>query len=98
VTAVSRTLTAGERVQVGRLVLEIVASPGHTPDGLVIWTNGHLFTGDTLLIGGAVGPTFWEAIPSSSTTVLQRLIRFPRDSVVWPAQRLSRTSPEHAPP
>jgi glyoxylase-like metal-dependent hydrolase (beta-lactamase superfamily II)/rhodanese-related sulfurtransferase len=85
VTAVSRTLTAGERVQVGRLVLEIVASPGHTPDGLVIWTNGHLFTGDTLLIGGAGRADFLGGDPEQLYDSLQRLIRFPRDSVVWPA-------------
>ncbi len=83
--AVSRTLTAGERVWIGRFALEIVACPGHTPDGLAIWTRGHLFTGDTLLIGGAGRADFLGGDPDRLYDSLQRLACFPPDSMVWPA-------------
>jgi glyoxylase-like metal-dependent hydrolase (beta-lactamase superfamily II) len=85
VAAVSRTLTAGEHVRVGRLALEIVACPGHTPDGLAIWINGHLFTGDTLLIGGAGRADFQGGDPEQLYDSLQRLVGFPTDSMIWPA-------------
>ncbi|NSW90580.1 MAG: MBL fold metallo-hydrolase [Firmicutes bacterium] len=35
-------------VDVGGLELEIIHTPGHTPGGICIKTNGNLFTGDTL--------------------------------------------------
>lgn len=85
IAAVSRTLRAGERVWIGRLALEIVACPGHTPDGLAISTNGHLFTGDTLLIGGAGRADFLGSNPGQLYDSLQRLAGFPPDSVIWPA-------------
>jgi glyoxylase-like metal-dependent hydrolase (beta-lactamase superfamily II) len=85
VAAVSRTLAEGERVRIGRLALEIVACPGHTPDGLAIWINGHLFTGDTLLIGGAGRADFQGGDPDRLYDSLQRLATFPPDSMIWPA-------------
>ena len=39
----------GSRIDLGGRVLEIIATPGHTPDAVSLWdrVNGLLFTGDT---------------------------------------------------
>jgi len=42
----------GDVLEVGDLRLKVLYTPGHTPDGISLSVNGHVFTGDTLLIGG----------------------------------------------
>jgi glyoxylase-like metal-dependent hydrolase (beta-lactamase superfamily II)/rhodanese-related sulfurtransferase len=45
-------LADGEILRVGNLRLQAIATPGHTRDSMCFLTEGRLFTGDTLLIGG----------------------------------------------
>jgi glyoxylase-like metal-dependent hydrolase (beta-lactamase superfamily II) len=49
----THTLYDGERVDLGRRELEVIFTPGHTPDSLVLFdrTNGLLFTGDSFYPG-----------------------------------------------
>ena len=42
----------GEIINVGKLALSIIHTPGHTADSLCIQVADRVFTGDTLLIGG----------------------------------------------
>jgi glyoxylase-like metal-dependent hydrolase (beta-lactamase superfamily II) len=41
-------LHGGEKIDLGGRVLEVIATPGHTPDSISLWdaANGLLFTGD----------------------------------------------------
>ncbi len=50
------TVTEGDRIEFGRHSLEVIHTPGHTPGGICLYTNGYIFTGDTLFVGG-VGRT-----------------------------------------
>jgi glyoxylase-like metal-dependent hydrolase (beta-lactamase superfamily II) len=45
-----RLLSDGERLQVGDLVCEVLATPGHTPDSVCYLIGGHVFVGDTLFL------------------------------------------------
>jgi glyoxylase-like metal-dependent hydrolase (beta-lactamase superfamily II)/rhodanese-related sulfurtransferase len=45
-------LDDGDMLLVGDLRLTAMATPGHTADSTCLVVNGHVFTGDTLLIGG----------------------------------------------
>jgi glyoxylase-like metal-dependent hydrolase (beta-lactamase superfamily II)/rhodanese-related sulfurtransferase len=45
-------LDDGDLLLVGELRLQAIATPGHTADSTSFLTPGHVFTGDTLLIGG----------------------------------------------
>lgn len=47
-----RPLRHGERLRVGPLEVEVLATPGHSPDGVTLAVDGHLLTGDTLFPGG----------------------------------------------
>ncbi|MFP4148109.1 MAG: MBL fold metallo-hydrolase [Nitriliruptoraceae bacterium] len=51
-----RTLTGGQRLQVGDLEIEVLHVPGHTPGSLCFLARGeqrdHLVSGDTLFPGG----------------------------------------------
>jgi glyoxylase-like metal-dependent hydrolase (beta-lactamase superfamily II)/rhodanese-related sulfurtransferase len=42
----------GERINLGKLPLEIMHTPGHTADSMSVLVDGRVFTGDTLLLGG----------------------------------------------
>jgi glyoxylase-like metal-dependent hydrolase (beta-lactamase superfamily II)/rhodanese-related sulfurtransferase len=45
-------LDDGDMLLVGEMRLQAIATPGHTADSTCLLTDGHVFTGDTLLIGG----------------------------------------------
>jgi glyoxylase-like metal-dependent hydrolase (beta-lactamase superfamily II) len=49
---IDRPLHDGARVPVGPLDVEVLATPGHSPDGITLAVDGHLLTGDTLFPGG----------------------------------------------
>ncbi len=51
-----RTVDEGEQIQVGRLSLSVLHTPGHTPGGISLHTDGHVFVGDTLF-QGSIGRT-----------------------------------------
>lgn len=75
----------GDRIQVGTLSLEVIHTPGHSPGGICLLTDGNLFTGDTLFVGG-IGRT---DLPGASTqqfmaSIRERLLTLPGETVVWP--------------
>jgi len=41
----------GDVVRVGRVVIKVIHTPGHTPDGICLLVDGKLLTGDTLFVG-----------------------------------------------
>lgn len=50
---IGRFLHDGDRIDLGGRTVEVVATPGHTPDAICLWdaANGLLFTGDTYYKG-----------------------------------------------
>lgn len=80
-----RLLQDGDTVVLGTIELQVIHTPGHTPGGICLYTAPHLFTGDTLFVGG-VGRTDF---PGGDTATLvnslqQRLLKLPPETVVWP--------------
>ncbi|MEH6593159.1 MAG: MBL fold metallo-hydrolase, partial [Halioglobus sp.] len=49
---VNMAVDDGEIINVGKLALNIMHTPGHTADSLCVRVEDRVFTGDTLLIGG----------------------------------------------
>jgi glyoxylase-like metal-dependent hydrolase (beta-lactamase superfamily II) len=52
----TRTVTDGETLVLGRVQLEVIHVPGHSPGGICLLAGGHLFCGDALF-AGSVGRT-----------------------------------------
>ena len=48
-----RLLDHGERIPLGPLEIEVIATPGHTSDGVTYRIGDALFVGDTLVRAGA---------------------------------------------
>src|SRR5919198_954446 len=76
----------GQIVTIGDITLRVLYTPGHTPDGISLYTGDRVFTGDTLLIrgtgrcdfaGGDAGEQF--------DAITQKLFTLPDHTLVFPA-------------
>lgn len=68
---VEAELRDGQQIQLGELTLKIIHTPGHSPGGISIAVEDHLFCGDTLF-AGSIGRT---DLPGGSYEVLLTSIR-----------------------
>lgn len=85
IATASVQLQDGEELAFGEQRLRVLHTPGHTAGSMCYLWHGHVFTGDTLLIGGCGRTDFQsgsaQALYRSITEVLFRL---PDTTVVWP--------------
>jgi hydroxyacylglutathione hydrolase len=51
-----KTLAEGDTITFGNITLTVIHTPGHTPGGISLKTDGRVFVGDTLF-AGSVGRT-----------------------------------------
>lgn len=82
----------GDIIQVGQVKLQVIHTPGHSPGGISLYSDGAVFTGDTLFVG-SVGRTDF---PGSSFEELERSIReklyvLPGNTVVYPGHNYGPT-------
>jgi glyoxylase-like metal-dependent hydrolase (beta-lactamase superfamily II) len=75
----------GDIIQVGKVGLKVLHTPGHSPGGMSLYVDGVVFTGDSLFVG-SVGRTDF---PGSSWDVLETSIRnklyvLPGETTVFP--------------
>jgi glyoxylase-like metal-dependent hydrolase (beta-lactamase superfamily II) len=87
-------------IEVGRLRLHTIATPGHTPGSMCFLVEGHpvLFSGDTLFPGGP-GNTSYEGgdFPTIIESVDRRLFTLPADTLVLPGHGKPTTIGEERP-
>lgn len=81
----TRTLADGEIITLGEVRLEVIHVPGHSPGGICLLADGHLFGGDALF-AGSVGRT---DLPGGDHEILiggirRRLLVLPEATVVHP--------------
>ena len=76
----------GDEIPVGDLRLKVLYTPGHTPDGISLFAEDRVLTGDTLLIrgtgrcdfaGGDAGEQF--------DAITQKLFALPDETLMFPA-------------
>ena len=78
-------LRDGDRLTVGRHVIQVLASPGHTDDSVSLLVEGALLTGDALLIGGAGRTDFQNGSPEALyETLHRRFAALPGELTVYP--------------
>jgi hydroxyacylglutathione hydrolase len=80
-----RTVRDDDIISVGGISLKVLHTPGHSPGSMSLYTEGYVFTGDTLFVGG-VGRT---DLPGGSGQVMarsiqQKLCTLPDDTKVMP--------------
>lgn len=83
---VDRHVDEGEVIELGGDAIEVIGSPGHTPDSVCYRVDGAVLTGDTLLIGGSGRTDFPGGDPGAQyDAITGKLFALPDDTVVWPA-------------
>jgi len=79
-----RLLTDGDEVECGRLILEVLHTPGHTPGSLCFKVNGFLLSGDTIFPGGpgkTASPAEFQQILLSIT---EKIFTLPAGTRIFP--------------
>ncbi|MBV8886220.1 MAG: FAD/NAD(P)-binding protein [Chroococcidiopsidaceae cyanobacterium CP_BM_RX_35] len=86
VMSADRSLADGETLVVGSVVIQAIATPGHTQSHMAYLINSnHLLTGDALLIRGCGRTDFQEGDAGTLyDAVTQRLFTLPDDTLVYP--------------
>jgi glyoxylase-like metal-dependent hydrolase (beta-lactamase superfamily II) len=74
----------GAVINVGRLSLKVIATPGHTADAMCLLFNDRIFTGDTLLIGGCGRTDLPGGNAEAQYQSLSKLKALPDDIRVYP--------------
>ena len=83
--AVDVHLDDGDEIPVGDLMVSVLHTPGHTPDGMSLLVEGNVLTGDTLFIGGSGRTDFAGGDAGAQfDSVTRKLFTLPDDTVVRP--------------
>lgn len=79
-----RFLSDEKHLRLGRITFDIIHTPGHTPGGICLYAQGHLFTGDTLFVGDSGRTDLAGGHRPTLGASIRRLMTLPDDTVVWP--------------
>jgi glyoxylase-like metal-dependent hydrolase (beta-lactamase superfamily II) len=77
-------LTDETTLQVGAITLDVIHTPGHSPGGICLHAQGHLFTGDTLFVGDSGRTDLAGADRPTLGASIRRLMQLPDETIVWP--------------
>jgi hydroxyacylglutathione hydrolase len=91
-------LQEGETIEVGKLRVIVIETPGHTPGGVCFYLDQEktLFSGDTLFKGSIGTLSLPTADPQAMWHSLKKLEKLPPETVVYPGHGLSTTIGDEA--
>lgn len=76
----------GDTLEVGRLALHILHTPGHTPDGISVHVGDRVLTGDTILIRGTGRADFAGGDAGAQyDSITKRIFALPDETLIFPA-------------
>jgi hydroxyacylglutathione hydrolase len=82
---VDRWLTDGEVVKFGKQSLKVLHTPGHTPGGICLLGDGHLFSGDTIFSGSIGRHDFFGGdFETLMNSIMNRILTLPEETVIHP--------------
>lgn len=87
-----RLFSGDDELRVGRIVFRVLHTPGHTPGGICLYAEGHLFTGDTLFVGDSGRTDLPGGHRPTLAASIRRLMTLPDDTVVWPGHDYGPTA------
>ncbi|MFP3895647.1 MAG: MBL fold metallo-hydrolase [Anaerolineales bacterium] len=83
----------GATFPLGDLEIEILHTPGHTPDSICLYVGDAVFTGDTLFVGKVGGTDLGQGAKAEYVSLHQKLMTLPEDTRVFPGHDYG-TSPQ----
>ncbi|CAN5363851.1 MBL fold metallo-hydrolase [soil metagenome] len=93
---IDQRLADGDHLSIGGIDILILHTPGHTAGSVCLWIAGEeiLFTGDTLLKGGAGYLERPESDSLALATSIRRLAEFPSATTLYPGHGAPTTIAE----
>lgn len=92
--APDRYLKGGETIRAGATEFQVIATPGHTPGGICLWseTEKILFSGDTLF-RGSIGRSDFPggSMPALLHSIHTKLLTLPPETRVYPGHGAATT-------
>jgi len=79
-----KTLNDKDKITLGKLSLEVIHTPGHTPGGICLKIGDIVFTGDTLFYGGIGRTDFPYASEEKMRESLKKLMSLPDKIKILP--------------
>jgi len=85
-------LQDGQVLEVGKLRIKVIHTPGHTPGSVCFLAAGNLFTGDTLFVGD-VGRTDLTggSLDTLINSLKEKVIVLPAETIIWPGHDYGET-------
>jgi hydroxyacylglutathione hydrolase len=85
-------LNDGQMLEVGKLQIKVIHTPGHTPGSVCFLAEGNLFTGDTLFVGD-VGRTDLTggSLDMLLNSLKEKVIVLPAETIIWPGHDYGET-------
>ena len=84
-------LKDNQSIEFGMSRLNVIHTPGHSGGGICLYTNGCIFTGDTLFTEGMgrtdIGNASQKEIMLSIT---KKILSFPDDTIIYPGHHYGR--------
>ncbi|MFH1826328.1 MAG: MBL fold metallo-hydrolase [bacterium] len=77
-------LSEGDEIKFGHIDLHVIHTPGHSPGGICLYTDGHLFSGDTLFSTTYGRIDLPGGSPHQMRESLKRLAGLPDETIVYP--------------
>lgn len=77
-------LQDNQTLELGGLLLRIIHTPGHTDDSICVYTEGSVFTGDTLFVGKIGGTHDEQSARKEYESLHNKLLKLPDDTKVYP--------------
>ncbi len=79
-----RTIDDGDTITFGKITFNVIHTPGHTPGGISLFADGHVFVGDTLF-AGSIGRTDFPGgdFETLKTSIRNKLFRLGDDIRVF---------------
>jgi glyoxylase-like metal-dependent hydrolase (beta-lactamase superfamily II) len=83
--SIQRHLRDGDELLLGKTVIRVIGTPGHTSDSLSFLADGNLFTGDALFVRGTGRTDFQNGDAGTLyDSITRRLFVLPDETKVWP--------------
>jgi sulfur dioxygenase len=86
VPAVTEHVEDGHTIEAGDVAVQVLHTPGHTPDSISLYAGDRVYTGDVLLIGGTGRADFAGGDAGQQyDSITQKLFQLPDETLVLPA-------------
>ena len=86
-----KQLKDGDRIECGKLKLEVIHTPGHTAGSICFKTGNYLISGDTIFPGGPGKTASPEDFKTITLSIRDKVLTLPDETIILPGHGASTT-------